>query len=180
MVGKRSNSHCQCDSRALWDQNLAGQQNAIQAYVLRSSLKLFVGQLDQDRQVQREPWISPLGMLGGEFTRGPDAAGRVAQPDSHSPFSTHADENFWKSGIGHPPPINLPSRGLCANVSRTRLMCRTLFLDLSMSLINGLTAGRILKRSMPETHLVLFTSFDNLLSRDDLRCAGFSALIPKG
>jgi DNA-binding NarL/FixJ family response regulator len=53
-------------------------------------------------------------------------------------------------------------------------------LDLSMSVINGFTAGRILKRIMPETHLILFTSFDNLLSTDDLRCAGFAALIPKG
>lgn len=53
-------------------------------------------------------------------------------------------------------------------------------LDLSMPLMNGLTAGRILKRIMPEIHLILFSSFDHLLSTEDLRCAGFSASIPKG
>jgi CheY-like chemotaxis protein len=53
-------------------------------------------------------------------------------------------------------------------------------LDLSMPVMNGLTAGRILKETTPETHLILFTSFGTLISKKDLQSAGFAALIPKG
>ncbi len=52
-------------------------------------------------------------------------------------------------------------------------------LDLSMPLMNGLTAGRILKETIPEMRMILFTSFGTLLSRQALESAGFSALIPK-
>ena len=52
-------------------------------------------------------------------------------------------------------------------------------LDLSMPLLNGLTAGRILKKSMPGIRLILFTSFGTLLSTDALESAGFSASISK-
>jgi CheY-like chemotaxis protein len=52
-------------------------------------------------------------------------------------------------------------------------------LDLSMPLMNGLTAARILKRMLPATPLILFTSFGNLLSAADLELAGFSASISK-
>ncbi len=52
-------------------------------------------------------------------------------------------------------------------------------LDLSMPLMNGLTAARVLKEIMPATPLILFTSFGNLLSAADLELAGFSASISK-
>lgn len=52
-------------------------------------------------------------------------------------------------------------------------------LDLSMPLMNGLTAARILKALLPATPLILFTSFGNLLSPADLERAGFSASISK-
>ena len=52
-------------------------------------------------------------------------------------------------------------------------------LDLSMPLMNGLTAGRILKEAISETRLILFTSFATLLAAHDLEAAGISALIPK-
>jgi CheY-like chemotaxis protein len=52
-------------------------------------------------------------------------------------------------------------------------------LDLSMPLMNGLTAARILKAIMPAIPLILFTSFGNLLSAADLELAGFSASISK-
>jgi DNA-binding NarL/FixJ family response regulator len=52
-------------------------------------------------------------------------------------------------------------------------------LDLSMPLMNGLSAGRILKETIPETRLILFTSFGTLLAAHDLEVAGISALIPK-
>ena len=52
-------------------------------------------------------------------------------------------------------------------------------LDLSMPVMNGLTAARALKQLMPRTPLILFTSFGNLLSAADLKLAGFSASISK-
>ena len=48
-----------------------------------------------------------------------------------------------------------------------------------MSLMNGLTAARILKETIPETYLLLFTAFGTLLTTDQLKCAGFSASISK-
>jgi len=52
-------------------------------------------------------------------------------------------------------------------------------LDLSMPQMNGLTAASILKKIMPGTPLILFTSFGNLLSPSDLEFAGFAASISK-
>ena len=52
-------------------------------------------------------------------------------------------------------------------------------LDLSMPVMNGLTAGRILKETSPDAHLILFTSHGKLLTAHDLESAGFSALISK-
>jgi CheY-like chemotaxis protein len=52
-------------------------------------------------------------------------------------------------------------------------------LDFSMPTMNGLTAGRILKDLLPETPLILFTSYGKILPPADLERAGFSALIDK-
>jgi DNA-binding NarL/FixJ family response regulator len=52
-------------------------------------------------------------------------------------------------------------------------------LDFSMPAMNGLTAGSILKKMLPQTPLILFTSFGNVLNSSDVRRAGFSALIDK-
>jgi DNA-binding NarL/FixJ family response regulator len=52
-------------------------------------------------------------------------------------------------------------------------------LDLSMPLLNGLTAAHILKETLPETYLILFTAFGALLTMNELKCAGFSASISK-
>lgn len=52
-------------------------------------------------------------------------------------------------------------------------------LDLSMAVMNGLTVGDILKETFPGTPLILFTSFGAILNSEDLRRAGFSALVGK-
>ena len=52
-------------------------------------------------------------------------------------------------------------------------------LDLSMPVMNGLTAGNILKHTLPGTPLILFTSYGAILSSEDVRRAGFSASIGK-
>jgi DNA-binding NarL/FixJ family response regulator len=71
------------------------------------------------------------------------------------------------------------SNGEEAVVKAQKLRPDIIVLDLSMPLMNGLTAGHILKETMPETPLILFTSFGTLVSTHDLESAGFSALIPK-
>ncbi len=53
-------------------------------------------------------------------------------------------------------------------------------LDLAMPVMNGLTAGTVLREMLPATPLILSTSFGNLFNRDDLKRAGFSAIIGKG
>lgn len=52
-------------------------------------------------------------------------------------------------------------------------------LDLSMPVMNGLTAARFLKNIVPRAHLILFTFLADLLSPDDLRSAGISAVVSK-
>jgi CheY-like chemotaxis protein len=52
-------------------------------------------------------------------------------------------------------------------------------LDVSMPVMNGLTAGPILKGVLPQTPLILFTAFCGVINSVDLRSAGFSALIDK-
>lgn len=52
-------------------------------------------------------------------------------------------------------------------------------LDLSMPVMNGLTAGPLLKEILPEIPLILFTSFEALLTSEQIRNAGFSAFVGK-
>jgi len=54
-----------------------------------------------------------------------------------------------------------------------------IILDLSMPVMNGLTAGHILKAIAPETPLILFTAFGRIVNNEDLKSAGFAALIDK-
>jgi hypothetical protein len=49
-----------------------------------------------------------------------------------------------------------------------------------MPLMNGLTAGRILKEMLPAVSLILFTLHGDLLPENDLRLAGISAVVSKG
>jgi DNA-binding NarL/FixJ family response regulator len=52
-------------------------------------------------------------------------------------------------------------------------------LDLAMPVMNGLTAARILKKVVPEIHLILFSFSADLFKIEELRSAGFSAIVPK-
>jgi DNA-binding NarL/FixJ family response regulator len=52
-------------------------------------------------------------------------------------------------------------------------------LDLVMPVMNGLTAARILKKAVPDTHLILFSFSADLFKREELHSAGFSAIVPK-
>lgn len=52
-------------------------------------------------------------------------------------------------------------------------------LDLSMPVMNGLTAANVLKNIVPRPRLILFSSFADLVHPDQLRRAGVSASISK-
>ena len=52
-------------------------------------------------------------------------------------------------------------------------------LDLSMPGMNGITVAHILKKIVPNAHLILYTFFSDLLSPEEIRSSGFSAIVSK-
>ena len=53
-------------------------------------------------------------------------------------------------------------------------------LDLSMPVMNGLEAAPMLRKSFPETPIILFTLFAGGLSEADISRAGISLVLEKG
>jgi len=54
-----------------------------------------------------------------------------------------------------------------------------IMLDLSMPVMNGLEAAPVLRRTLPETPIILFTLFADSISKSDLSKAGISLVIEK-
>jgi DNA-binding NarL/FixJ family response regulator len=52
-------------------------------------------------------------------------------------------------------------------------------MDLSMPVMNGIEAARLLKRSMPTVPLVIFSEYSDVFSENEARSAGVSALVSK-
>jgi two-component system, chemotaxis family, chemotaxis protein CheY len=52
-------------------------------------------------------------------------------------------------------------------------------LDLSMPVMNGLDAARVLKRIMPTVPLIMFSEYGDAFSEREAQSAGISALISK-
>jgi two-component system chemotaxis response regulator CheY len=52
-------------------------------------------------------------------------------------------------------------------------------LDLSMPVMNGLDAARVLKRTMPGVPIIMFSEYSNAFSEQESRSAGISAVISK-
>ena len=52
-------------------------------------------------------------------------------------------------------------------------------LDLSMPVMNGLEAARILTRTIPDIPLILFSNFADVLQERDARYGGFAAVVSK-
>jgi|SRR5690348_9290125 len=61
----------------------------------------------------------------------------------------------------------------------TRLRPDIVVLDLSMPVMNGIEAARQLKRLVPETHLLMFTSFATPTLEEAARDAGIEEFVPK-
>jgi len=54
-----------------------------------------------------------------------------------------------------------------------------ILLDLSMPVMNGLDAARILRREMPEASLIMYCGFGDKYVEQQARLIGIAALIPK-
>lgn len=52
-------------------------------------------------------------------------------------------------------------------------------LDLSMPVMNGLEAAQALRRSVPETPIVVFSEYSDVISEHEARSEGISALVSK-
>ena len=53
-------------------------------------------------------------------------------------------------------------------------------MDLSMPVMNGLQAAAQLRKMRPEIPIILFSEYSDVLSAQDTRAAGLSALVSKG
>src|SRR6266699_1474744 len=54
-----------------------------------------------------------------------------------------------------------------------------ILLDLSMPLMNGLDAARVLKRVMPEVPVIMYSAYSDSFTQREARSAGVSALVSK-
>ncbi len=52
-------------------------------------------------------------------------------------------------------------------------------LDLSMPVMNGIDAARVLKTLMPAVPLIIFSEYSDVFSEEEARAAGVSALVSK-
>ncbi len=69
--------------------------------------------------------------------------------------------------------------GQDAIVKAQTLQPDLIVLDLSMPIMNGIDAARALKRLMPTVPLIMFTVHSDVLSEEDARSAGVSAVVSK-
>jgi two-component system nitrate/nitrite response regulator NarL len=53
-------------------------------------------------------------------------------------------------------------------------------LDLEMPVMNGLEAAHVLRRFVPETPILVFSEYSDLLSDQEAHARGISALVSKG
>jgi DNA-binding NarL/FixJ family response regulator len=54
-----------------------------------------------------------------------------------------------------------------------------ILLDLSMPVMNGLDATRVLKREMPEVPVIMYSAFCDAFTASEARSAGVSAVVSK-
>jgi DNA-binding NarL/FixJ family response regulator len=60
-----------------------------------------------------------------------------------------------------------------------RLHPDLIVLDLSMPVMNGLDAGRVLKRMMPSVPLIMYSAFEDRFSEQRARLIGISEVVSK-
>ena len=52
-------------------------------------------------------------------------------------------------------------------------------MDLSMPVMNGLEAARVIKKIMPSVRIIMFSEYSDILDEEKARFAGISALVSK-
>ena len=80
-----------------------------------------------------------------------------------------------------------PDFEVCADAENGReaiemaeqLLPDLIVLDLSMPVMNGLDAARILKRMMPEVKLIMYSAFGDRLVQQQARLVGISEVVSK-
>ncbi len=119
----------------------------------------------------REPRISPrvLSSRNLEYVK------RILFADDSAVIRKTLRHMFEQSGWSCSEAIN----GQDAIEKAQEFTPDVIALDLSMPIMNGLAAGNILRQIAPSIPLILFTSFGGIINSEDLRRAGFSALISK-
>jgi CheY-like chemotaxis protein len=117
-----------------------------------------------------------MAAVSSTYARNLDYVKSVLLADDSAVVRKATREIFEESGWSVCAEV---ADGQDAVAKAQQLLPDVIVLDLSMPTMNGLTAGRILKGLLPETPLILFTSFGKILPLVDLERAGFSALIDK-
>jgi DNA-binding NarL/FixJ family response regulator len=71
------------------------------------------------------------------------------------------------------------SNGLEGISAAAQMKPDVIVLDLSMPVMNGIEAARQLKKLIPSTHLLMFTSFDTPILQEAARQVGIEEFVPK-
>jgi CheY-like chemotaxis protein len=69
--------------------------------------------------------------------------------------------------------------GLDAIEKAQQLHPNLIMLDLSMPVMNGIDAARVLRLRMPTVPIIMFTSYTNTFLEDELRSAGVTEVVSK-
>lgn len=101
---------------------------------------------------------------------------RVLIVDDHPAIRRALHREFERAGW---EVCGSASNGSEAIAKTEQLLPELVILDLAMPEMNGLTTARILKRTFPEIHVILFTGHGDLFKQDEAMAAGISAVCSK-
>jgi DNA-binding NarL/FixJ family response regulator len=106
-----------------------------------------------------------------------NARNRILIVDDHPAIRRALRREFERTGWD---VCGEAANGKEAIAKTEQLLPELIVLDLAMPQMNGLTTARLLKRTFPEVHLILFTGHGDLFRQDEAICAGISAVCSKG
>jgi DNA-binding NarL/FixJ family response regulator len=105
-----------------------------------------------------------------------DTRNRVLIVDDHAALRRALRQEFERAGW---EVCGEAANGREAIEKSEELLPQVIVLDLAMPEMNGLTAARLLKRKLPEVHLILFTGHGEIVRPDEAISAGISAVCSK-
>ena len=101
---------------------------------------------------------------------------RVLIVDDHPAIRRALHREFERAGWD---VCGSAANGREAIAKTEQLLPELVILDLAMPEMNGLTTARILKRTFPEIHVILFTGHGDIFKQDEAMAAGISAVCSK-